>query len=181
MDKLTVDYNGMYQEFVIVMKNDVVGDSYSFTVSFESLAELVYHRNPAALTQIVSKIHAHATKRALKMRHLAGDGDFFDLFDDLLDARSRIETLESELEIAEKGKKWYCERAMRLRDENEGLKRRLDELESTSHWVDKVIAMGGDVPMKEGTTEHDMLVKAFTALEEAKKLEEDARKDPKLV
>ena len=181
MDKLTVDYNGMYQEFVIAMKNDVVGDSYSFTVSFESLAEVVYHRNPAALTQIVSKIHAHATKRALKMRQLAGEGDFFDLFDDLLDARSRIETLESELEIAEKGKKWYCERAMRLRDENEELKRRLEELESTSHWVDKVIAMGGDVPMKEGTTEHDMLVKAFTALEEAKKLEEDARKDQKLV
>lgn len=115
------------------------------------------------------------------MRQLAGDGDFFDLFDDLLDARSRIETLESELEIAEKGKKGYCERAMRLRDENEELKRRLEELESTSHWVDKVIAMGGDVPMKEGTTEHDMLVKAFTALEEAKKLEEDARKDQKLV
>ncbi len=181
MDKLTVDYNGMYQEFAIAMKNDVVGDGYSFTVPFESLAEVVYHRNPAALTQIVSKIHAHATKRALKMRQLAGDGDFFDLFDDLLDARSRIETLESELEIAEKGKKGYCERAMRLRDENEELKRRLEELESTSHWVDKVIAMGGDVPMKEGTTEHDMLVKAFTALEEAKKLEEDARKDQKLV
>lgn len=171
----------MYQEFAIAMKNDVVGDGYSFTVPFESLAEVVYHRNPAALTQIVSKIHAHATKRALKMRQLAGDGDFFDLFDDLLDARSRIETLESELEIAEKGKKGYCERAMRLRDENEELKRRLEELESTSHWVDKVIAMGGDVPMKEGTTEHDMLVKAFTALEEAKKLEEDARKDQKLV
>ena len=85
------------------------------------------------------------------------------------------------MEIAEKGKKGYCERAMRLRDENEELKRRLEELESTSHWVDKVIAMGGDVPMKEGTTEHDMLVKAFTALEEAKKLEEDARKDQKLV
>ena len=181
MDKLTVDYNGMYQEFAIAMKNDVVGDGYSFTVPFESLAEVVYHRNPAALTQIVSKIHAHATKRALKMRQLAGDGDFFDLFDDLLDARSRIETLESELEIAEKGKKGYCERAMRLRDENEELKRRLEELESTSHWVDKVIAMGGDVPMKEGTTEHDMLVKAFTAHEEAKKLEEDARKDQKLV
>ena len=181
MDKLTVDYNGMYQEFAIAMKNDVVGDGYSFTVPFESLAEVVYHRNPAALTQIVSKIHAHATKRALKMRQLAGDGDFFDLFDDLLDARSRIETLESELEIAEKGKKGYCERAMRLRDENEELKRRLEELESTSHWVDKVIEMGGDVPMKEGTTEHDMLVKAFTALEEAKKLEEDARKDQKLV
>jgi|SRR5699024_5841695 len=181
MDKLTVDYNGMYQEFVVVMKNDVVGDGYSFTVPFESLAEVVSHRNPAALTQIVSKIHAHATKRALKMRQLAGDGDFFDLFDDLLDVSSRIETLESELEIAEKEKDWHYERVLQLHKKNEELKRRLEELESTSHWVDKVIAMGGDVPMKEGTTEHDMLVKAFTALEEAKKLEEDARKDQKLV
>lgn len=32
MDKVTVDYNGMYQEFVVVMKNDVVGDGYSFIV-----------------------------------------------------------------------------------------------------------------------------------------------------
>lgn len=53
MDKVTVDYNGMYQEFVVVMKNDVVGDGYSFTVPLEPLAELVYHRNQAALTQIV--------------------------------------------------------------------------------------------------------------------------------
>ena len=181
MDKVTVDYYSLNQEFWIQVQDGTTGCGYSVTVPLEPMAELVYNRNPSILKQIVSKVHAHATKRALKMRQLAGDGDFFDLFDDLLDARSRIETLESELEIAVKEKDWHYERVLQLHKKNEELKRRLEELESTSHWVDKVIAMGGDVPMKEGTTEHDMLVKAFTALEEAKKLEEDARKDQKLV
>lgn len=151
MDEVTVDYLGEHQEFLISVKNDAIMEGYCFTVPLEPLAELAYNRNPDILRQIVSKVHAHATKMAFEVQGITGDEDL------------------------------HYERVLQLHKENEELKRRLDELESTSHWVDKVIAMGGDVPMKEGTTEHDMLVKAFTALEEAKKLEEDAQKDPKLV
>ena len=151
MDKVTVDYYSLNQEFWIQVQDGTTGCGYSVTVPLEPMAELVYNRNPSILKQIVSKVHAHATKMAFEVQGMAGDKD------------------------------WHYERVLQLHKKNEELKRRLEELESTSHWVDKVIAMGGDVPMKEGTTEHDMLVKAFTALEEAKKLEEDARKDQKLV
>lgn len=151
MDKVTVDYYSLNQEFWIQVQDGTTGCGYSVTAPLEPMAELVYNRNPSILKQIVSKVHAHATKMAFEVQGMAGDKDL------------------------------HYERVLQLHKENEELKRRLEELESTSHWVDKVIAMGGDVPMKEGTTEHDMLVKAFTALEEAKKLEEDARKDQKLV
>ena len=151
MDKVTVDYYSLNQEFWIQVQDGTTGCGYSVTVPLEPMAELVYNRNPSILKQIVTKVHAHATKMAFEVQGMAGDKD------------------------------WHYERVLQLHEKNEELKRRLEELESTSHWVDKVIAMGGDVPMKEGTTEHDMLVKAFTALEEAKKLEEDARKDQKLV
>ena len=151
MDKVMVDYYDLRQEFWIQVQDDPTGRGYGFTVPLEPMAELVYDRNPAILKQVVSNVHAHATKMAFEVQGLTGDKDL------------------------------HYERVIQLHKENEELKRRLEELESTSHWVDKVIAMGGDVPMEEGTTEHDMLVKAFTALEEAKKLEEDARKDQKLI
>lgn len=181
MDIVTVDYEAQHQNFWIRVRNDVLEKGYYFTVPLEPFSELLYNRNPAILQKIVSKVHAMSTKRAFDLGGYAGEEAFFGTISDHLVAQDKIVDLKSQLRIAEEHNKETYKWASRLQEENAELKSRIKELESTSHWVDKVLAMGGDVPLKEGTTEHEMMVKAFTALEEAKQLEEAARKDKELV